>query len=278
MLLAVLLSLLIGITLGLLGVGGSILTVPILVYALHVAPKEAIATSLLVVGVTSFVAMIQHARRGSVSWRVGLVFGVAGMAGAYLGGWMARFIPSPLLLMLFALIMFATAWAMLRNGHKAERPRNPGDCLDCIPLGEVVLHGLVVGAVTGLVGAGGGFLVVPALTLLGGLPMHLAIGTSLLVIAMKSAAGFVGYLTHVSVDYRLASVVAGSAVAGSFLGSWLAHRIHARHLRKGFAWFVILMACYILYRERHTIGPALVDLWNHLEAAWMELRQWMAVR
>lgn len=264
MILAIVLSLLIGVTLGLLGGGGSILTVPILVYALHVEAKAAIATSLLVVGVTSLTAMIQHARRDAVSWRVGSVFGASGMAGAYLGGWVARFIPSPLLLLLFALIMFATAWAMLRNGQKAEEPRNPGDCLDCIPFGEVIVHGLVVGAVTGLVGAGGGFLVVPALTLLGGLPMHLAIGTSLLVISMKSAAGFLGYLSHVNVDYRLAGVVTGSAVAGSFLGSWLAHRLQARHLRKGFAWFVIAMAFYILFRERQRILPALSDFTAHL--------------
>ncbi len=265
MILAILLSLLIGLTLGLLGGGGSILTVPILVYALDVPAKEAIATSLLVVGVTSAVAMIQHARRGSVSWRVGFIFGGAGMVGAFLGGWAARFIPSPLLLAAFALIMFATAWAMLRNGQKVEKPRNPGDCLDCIPLGEVIVHGLVVGAVTGLVGAGGGFLVVPALTLLGGLPMHLAIGTSLLVIALKSAAGFVGYLSHVSVDYTLAGVVTGSAVAGSFLGSWLAHRLHPRHLRKGFAWFVIAMAFYILFRQRDDMVPAMMDFLSHMK-------------
>jgi len=265
MILAILLSLLIGITLGLLGGGGSILTVPILVYALDVPAKEAIATSLLVVGVTSGVAMIQHARRGSVSWRVGSIFGAAGMAGAFLGGWLARYIPSGLLLVGFALIMFSTAWAMLRNGHKVEKPRNPGDCLDCIPLGEVILHGLVVGAVTGLVGAGGGFLVVPALTLLGGLPMHLAIGTSLMVIAMKSAAGFLGYLSHISVDYTLAGVVTGSAVVGSFLGSAVAHRLHPRHLRKGFAWFVIAMAFYILFRQRADIVPSLIDLAEHLK-------------
>ncbi len=265
MILAILLSLLIGITLGLLGGGGSILTVPILVYALGVEAKEAIATSLLVVGVTSAVAMIHHARRGSVSWRVGLLFGAAGMVGAFLGGWVARYIPSVLLLVGFALIMFSTAWAMLRNGHKVEKPRNPGDCLDCIPFVEVVVHGLVVGAVTGLVGAGGGFLVVPALTLLGGLPMHLAIGTSLLVISMKSMAGFLGYLSHVSVDYTLAGVVTGSAVVGSFLGSWLAHRLHPRHLRKGFAWFVIAMAFYILFRQRADILPALIDMAGHLK-------------
>ncbi|GAB4358462.1 MAG: sulfite exporter TauE/SafE family protein [Methylohalobius crimeensis] len=265
MILAVLLSLLIGLTLGLLGGGGSILTVPILVYALHVPAKEAIATSLLVVGITSLVAMVQHAWKGSVSWRVGVIFGAAGMVGAFLGGWVARYIPSVLLLVGFALIMFATAWAMLRNGQKSRQPkREEGECLDCMAWGEIILHGLVVGAVTGLVGAGGGFLVVPALTLLGGLPMHLAIGTSLLVIFLKSMAGFVGYLSHVSVDYTLAGVVTGSAVVGSFLGSWLAHRIAAKHLRKTFAWFVIGMAIYILFQQREDFLPALTDVIDHL--------------
>ncbi|WP_022948834.1 sulfite exporter TauE/SafE family protein [Methylohalobius crimeensis] len=265
MILAVLLSLLIGLTLGLLGGGGSILTVPILVYALHVPAKEAIATSLLVVGITSLVAMVQHAWKGSVSWRVGVIFGAAGMVGAFLGGWVARYIPSVLLLVGFALIMFATAWAMLRNGQNSRKPkREEGECLDCMAWGEIILHGLVVGAVTGLVGAGGGFLVVPALTLLGGLPMHLAIGTSLLVIFLKSMAGFIGYLSHVSVDYTLAGVVTGSAVVGSFLGSWLAHRIAAKHLRKTFAWFVIGMAIYILFQQWEDFLPALTDLIDHL--------------
>lgn len=262
---AILLSLLIGITLGLLGGGGSILTVPILVYALNMEVKEAIATSLLVVGATSAVAMIQHARRGAVSWRVGPIFGASGMAGAFLGGWVARYIPSVLLLAGFALVMLATALAMLRNGQRLERPRREGECLDCLPLGKIVFDGLIVGAVTGLVGAGGGFLVVPALTLLGGLPMHLAIGTSLLVIALKSLAGFLGYLSHVSVDYPLAGVVTASAVTGSFLGSFLAHRLHARQLRKGFAWFVIAMAIYILVQQRGELLPALTDLLNHIE-------------
>ena len=128
-----------------------------------------------------------------------------------------------------------------------------------------MLDGFVVGAVTGLVGAGGGFLVVPALTLLGGLPIHLAIGTSLLVIALKSLAGFLGYLSHVSVDYFLAGVVTASAVVGSFFGSFWAHRLHARHLRKGFAWFVIAMAVYILARQRAQVLPALIDLLRHIE-------------
>ncbi|MCX8049803.1 MAG: sulfite exporter TauE/SafE family protein [Methylohalobius sp.] len=265
MILAILLSLLIGVALGLLGGGGSILTVPILVYALKMGVKEAIATSLLVVGTTSFVAMIQHARRSAVSWRVGPIFGVPGMAGAFLGGWGARYIPSALLLVGFALIMFATAWAMLGNGQQVEQPKQEGECLDCLPLGKIVLEGLIVGAVTGLVGAGGGFLVVPALTLLGGLPMHLAIGTSLLVIALKSLAGFLGYISHVSVDYPLAAVVTASAVAGSFLGSFWAHRLQARQLRKGFAWFVIAMALYILFQQREELLPALIDLLGHIK-------------
>jgi uncharacterized protein len=241
--LALLLSLLIGLSLGLLGGGGSILTVPILVYALGVEAKEAIATSLLVVGVTSVAAVIPHARAGAVRWRTGLIFGAAGMAGAYGAGRVAHFIPAAVLLLAFALMMLVTAVAMLRG---RRGPEVEGGETSELPVLKVLGEGLVVGAVTGLVGAGGGFLVVPALVLLGGLPMHAAVGTSLLVIALKSAAGFVGYLGHVEIDWSLAGVVSASAVVGSLLGSRLAGRIPQDVLRRGFAWFVLVMGAVMV--------------------------------
>ena len=175
------LAVLVGLALGLLGGGGSILTVPLLAYVGGMDAKQAIATSLLVVGTTSAVAAISHARAGRVQWRTGLIFGVAGMVGAFGGGLLARFIPGSVLLIGFAVMMIGTAIAMLRG----RKDVGPADAHHRIPVPKVVAEGLVVGLVTGLVGAGGGFLVVPALALMGGLPMPIAVGTSLVVIAMK---------------------------------------------------------------------------------------------
>lgn len=246
--LAIPLSLLIGLSLGLLGGGGSILTVPILVYALGVGAKEAIATSLLVVGITSAAAVLQHARAGAVKWRTGLLFGAAGMAGAYAAGRVAHFIPAQVLLVLFAVMMLVTAAAMLR-GRRGKAPTAGTTATAPRRAIKVIGEGAVIGAVTGLVGAGGGFLVVPALVLLGGLPMRAAIGTSLLVIAMKSFAGFTGYLGHVEIDWALALIVSASAVAGSVAGSHLAGRVPQEMLRRGFAWFVIAMGAAMLVQR-----------------------------
>lgn len=244
MTLVLLLSLLIGISLGLLGGGGSILTVPILVYAAGLEAKSAIATSLLVVGVTSAVALVPHARAGRVRWRTGLVFGASAMAGAYAGGALGRFVPGAVLLLLFAAMMLATAVAMWR-GRSERDARNA----DPHAAHWILLEGLAVGVVTGLVGAGGGFLVVPALVLLGGLPMPAAVGTSLLVIALKSMAGFLGYAAHVSVDLPLAAAVSAAAVAGSFAGARLSGVVPPARLRRGFAVFVVVMAVFVIARE-----------------------------
>src|SRR5699024_11191714 len=168
----VLLATLVGLSLGLLGGGGSILTVPLLTYVAGMDAKEAIAASLFVVGTTSVVSTIAHARRGNVQWRTGLIFGVASMVGAFLGGLLGGFIPSTILMVAFALMMLATATAMLR-GRKKKADTGEKKAL---PLGKILAEGLAVGLVTGLVGAGGGFLVVPALALLGGLPMPIAVG------------------------------------------------------------------------------------------------------
>ncbi len=242
--LALVLSVLIGIALGLLGGGGSILTTPILIYALGIETKAAIATSLLVVGVTSVAAVIQHARAGNVEWRTGLVFGGAGMVGAYVGGFVAGWIPANVLLVLFGLMMLATAVAMFRGRKDPGPTTGHGQAL-----WKIVAEGLVVGVVTGLVGAGGGFLVVPALALLGGLPMKKAVGTSLLVIALKSFAGYAGHASHVTIDLELAALVSGAAVVGSFAGSRLAGIVPPDALRRGFAGFVLVMAGFVLYQQ-----------------------------
>jgi uncharacterized membrane protein YfcA len=245
--LTIALAVLVGVSLGLLGGGGSILTVPLLAYVAGMDAKQAIATSLLVVGMTSAVGAITHARAGRVQWRTGLVFGAAGMAGAYAGGLLARFIPGSLLLIGFALIMIATAVAMLR-GRKTV---NGGEVSASLPMFKIVLEGLVVGLVTGLVGAGGGFLVVPALALLGGLPMPIAVGTSLVVIAMKSFAGFAGYLSSVHIDWRLAGAVTAAALVGGLIGARLTAVVNPDSLRKAFGWFVLAMSSVILAQEVH---------------------------
>lgn len=243
--LTLLLSVLIGLSLGLLGGGGSILTVPILTYVAGMSPKEAIAASLFVVGATSAVSAVTHARKKRVKWRTGLVFGAAGMAGAFGGGLIGGRIPGTILMIAFALMMVATSLAMIRG--RKDRASKDHDVE--LPVVKVILEGLVVGLVTGLVGAGGGFLVVPALALLGGLSMPVAVGTSLVVIAMKSFAGLGGYLTTVSLDWALVGGVTAAAILGSFIGARLAGRIPEALLRKGFGFFVLAMGVFVLVQE-----------------------------
>lgn len=239
------LALLIGVALGLLGGGGSILAVPVLVYVAGQDAKTAIAMSLLVVGVTSAAGAVSHARAGRVRWRTAAIFGVAGMAGAYGGGRLAEFIPGTWLLIAFSLMMAVTAIAMLR-GRNDPGPSHAGDP---VRVGRIVADGLAVGLVTGLVGAGGGFLIVPALVLLGGVPMATAVGTSLVVIAMKSGAGLLGYLASTPFDWSLGLAVTGAAVVGSVVASRFADRVPAARLRRTFGWFVAVMAVLVLIQE-----------------------------
>lgn len=241
------LAVFVGIALGLLGGGGSILTVPLLAYVAGMDAKQAIATSLLVVGVTSAIGAVSHARAGRVQWRTGLIFGAAGMAGAYAGGLLARFIPGTVLLIGFALMMIATAVAMLRGRKNVQQARGS----QRLPVPKILAEGLAVGLVTGLVGAGGGFLVVPALALLGGLPMPVAVGTSLIVIAMKSFAGLGGYLSSVQIDWSMALAVTAAAVVGALIGARLTAMVNPDALRKAFGWFVLAMSSVILAQEIH---------------------------
>jgi uncharacterized membrane protein YfcA len=248
---ALILSVLIGASLGLFGGGGSILTVPMLVYVVDIEPKPAIAMSLLIVGLTSVAALVPHARSRNVRWRTGLVFGLAGMVGAYGGGRVSTFVPGAVLLLLFAGMMLATSVAMWRGRDASEGvqfgPRQSRS------VEKIVLDGLIIGAFTGLVGAGGGFLVVPALALLGGLPMAEAIGTSLLVIAMKSFAGYTGYAAHVQIDRGLALAVSGAAALGAFAGARLTAVLDPDRLRRAFAAVVFVMALIVLQREAGSV-------------------------
>lgn len=247
LILALALSILIGVALGLLGGGGSIMTLPILTYAIGMETRSAIAASLFVVGVTSATGAIAHARAGRIRWRTGLLFGGAGMVGAFVGGRGAVYVPAGVLMFVFAAMMIATAIAMLR-GRRVTPGEAPAIRTE-LPVGKVLIEGGVVGLVTGMVGAGGGFLVVPALVLLGGLPMEIAVGTSLVVIAMKSFAGLAGHLGHVQVDWPITLAVTAAAVVGSFLGGRLVGRIPGEVLRRGFAVFVLVMAAFVLGKQ-----------------------------
>jgi uncharacterized membrane protein YfcA len=238
-----LLSTLVGVSLGFFGGGGSILTVPLLVYVFGLAPKAAIASSLPVVALASASGALRYWRAGQLRPRVGLVFGAAGMSGAYLGGRGAAFVDGGILLLIFAVLMLLTSLAMWR-GRRAATPEAGGPAL-----GKLALQGLVVGSFTGLVGAGGGFLIVPALVLWAGLPMPAAVGTSLFVIVLNCLAGVAGYLSHVAIDPGLVAAVGSCAVGGSFAGSGLAGAIDPGRLRRAFAGFVLVMALTILLRE-----------------------------
>lgn len=242
--LVLLLAVLVGVALGLLGGGGSILMVPLLVYAAGVDAREAIAMSLVVVGTTAAASALGHARAGRVRWRTAAVFGVGGIVGAYAGGRVGALLPGTVLLVAFALMMLTTAAAMLRDRRTPDETEGGrhGPWL-------IVLEGVGVGFVTGLVGAGGGFLVVPALVLLGGLSMPAAVGTSLAVIALKSGAALVGYLSAVSLDWGLTAVVTGAAVAGAMVGARLVDRVPAPRLRRVFGWAVLVAGVGMLLAE-----------------------------
>ncbi|HSH44682.1 MAG TPA: sulfite exporter TauE/SafE family protein [Longimicrobiales bacterium] len=269
------LAVLIGLSLGLLGGGGSILTVPVFVYVLGMGAKEAIAMSLAVVGATSLFGAAGHWRAGNVNLRVAVVFGVVAMAGTYLGARLAVFFSGSAQLALFAAVMLLAAFFMFRPArvpaagegsagggqdpgspgeHTGGHPRGAPSTTD-LPLPLIALEGIAVGVLTGLVGVGGGFLIVPALVLLGKVPMKEAVGTSLLVIAMKSAAGFVGYLGQVEVDWAFMGLFTVLAILGIFLGTWLIRFVPQHTLKRAFAVFLVVMGGFILYQNRGVLLP-----------------------
>lgn len=245
--LAVPLALLIGISLGLLGGGGSILAVPLLVYVAGLPTQQAVATSLFVVGVTSLVGLVPHVRAGRVRWRTGLQFGISGMSGSYLGGRLGSQLPGTVLLTSFALMMLAASIAMIR-GRQDTGSQDTGGGTGLRPVPMVAL-GVLVGSVTGLVGAGGGFLIVPALVIVGGLPMTTAVGTSLLVISLQSAAGLAGHLAGTDLPWGLALAVTTTAVAGSLLGARWCGRVDQATLRRSFGLMVLAMGAVVLAEQ-----------------------------
>ena len=253
-------SLLIGLSLGLIGGGGSILTVPVLVYLFSVDPLQATAYSLFIVGATSAIGAYPKYKQGQVNLKTALIFGDPSILTVYatrkwilpaipteLGQW-GNFIltKSVLLMLLFALLMVAASFSMIRTqkslGTVEAKPQSFN-----YPL--ILVEGAVVGLLTGLVGAGGGFLIIPALVILTGLPMKQAIGTSLLIIAAKSLIGFTGDLTEQKIDWVLLGFVTAMAVGGIIVGNQLSKKIDGNNLKKGFGWFVLVMGIYILVKE-----------------------------
>lgn len=248
-------GLLTGLLLGVFGSGGSIATTPALLYLLDVEPKSAIAMSLGIVAVTATVTALQHWRRGNVNLKVTAVFGAFGIIGTYSGALLGVITPVAIQLTLFALVMYAAAWKMLKPQpqHKSVGAAAVADCpdgnCDDFQYGHIAIHGIIVGILTGVVGVGGGFLIVPALVLLSGLSMKQAVGTSLSIVAIKSFAGFAGYAGAVDINYAMMGSFTAIAIAGSFAGSLLSHRLPAELLKRGFGTFLVLVASYILIKS-----------------------------
>jgi hypothetical protein len=257
------LGVVIGVSLGLLGGGGSILTVPIFVYLLGFGAKEAIAMSLAVVGATSLLGAVGHWRAGNVNVRVAAIFGAVAMAGTYLGARLAVFFSGAAQLGLFAVVMLAAAYFMFRPTAVASGV-TAAESARRMPVGLIAAEGLAVGVLTGLVGVGGGFLIVPALVLLGKVPMKQAVGTSLLVIAMKSAAGFVGYLGQVAVDWTFIAAFTAVASVGIVFGTYMVRFVPQHALKRAFAVFLVIMGGFILYQNR---GAVLARASEHGQAA-----------
>ncbi len=253
-------AILIGISLGLIGGGGSILTVPVLVYILGVNPVLATAYSLFVVGSTSLVGAATYMRKGLVNYKTALVFAVPSFIAVFLTRkFLVPALPDPLftvgeaiitknigIMVFFALIMLAASYSMITTKK----------CVDCDEDDPVVfnfpmiaLEGSVVGVITGIVGAGGGFLIIPALVLLAKLPMKMAVGTSLLIIAAKSLIGFLGDLSTQTIDWQLLLIFTALSIVGIFIGSALSKKINEEILKTGFGWFVLAMGIYIITKE-----------------------------
>ena len=260
-LLALPFAVVIGILLGLLGGGGSIMTVPVLVYVARIDPKVAIAMSLAVIGITSVVGVLGHWRAGNVSIKVALEFGVTAMVGAFAGARLSVFLSGGLQLALLAVVMLLAAASMLR-GTPARVAAASADA-DASPHGPSVAPltavGFGVGVITGLVGIGGGFLVVPALVLFGHVPMRRAVGTSLVVISMNCASCFVGHLDHASIPWRFAGLFTAVAVAGILLGTHLARFASQAVLKRGFAVFLLVAGAAILFENRSALSIAHAD-------------------
>lgn len=248
------LALLIGLLLGALGGGGAIVTVPLLVYVFGVAVKSAVPMSLIVVGLTSVVGVYRHSRAGSLDIRTAVAFGPTSMLGAVLGTEAAFTVSARVQLTVFAVLVLVAGALMLRGRGGDGGPGEPSARKASAVL--VGLIGTMVGFLTGFIGVGGGFMYVPALALLAGLPMRTAVGTSLALIALSCAAGVARYIGRVDLDWSLAATITGLAFVGVVLGTVVAHRVPQRVLRRAFAIFLLVLGAFVLVRgEAGSRGP-----------------------
>ena len=253
-------SLLIGISLGLIGGGGSILTVPVMVYLFGLQPLLATSYSLFIVGSTSLVGAYTNFRKGLVNTKAALLFGASSIVTVFLTRkYIVPIIPENIMtignitvtgelltMVLFAVLMLLASISMIRKRKESVEEK---ECKDCIRFGKLVFYGIAIGLVTGFLGAGGGFLLIPALVLLLNLPMKKAVGTSLMIIALNSLIGFTGDLGHFSIDWAFLLKITAIAVAGIFIGDVISKKIPGDKLKKGFGWFVLVMGIYILVKE-----------------------------
>jgi uncharacterized protein len=261
-------SALIGVSLGLIGGGGSILTVPVLVYLFGVDPVRATAYSLFIVGATSLVGTFPKYREGMVNLKTAIIFGIPAILAVYATrAFLVPVIPNPVfsigsmvvskamfMMGIFAILMVFASYSMIRGKKDSAEEKEP-DGPQKFNYPMILMEGAVVGLLTGLVGAGGGFLIIPALVLFSKLTMKQAVGTSLLIIAAKSLIGFTGDLSHYEMDWTLLGTVTALAIVGIFIGNRLSHNVDGEKLKKAFGWFVLVMGIYILVKEL-VLNPA----------------------
>jgi uncharacterized protein len=247
-LLGIALGFVVGIVLGLLGGGGSILAVPIFLYVFRVDPKPAIAMSLAVVGMSAFVGFLGHWRQGSVNLRVGLPFGAFAMGAAFLTAKVSDRVPEAVQLTLFALFAFSAAIVMLTDSLRAvPEGATPGGLPHFTPV--LALQAIAVGALTALIGAGGGFVIVPALVYLAGVPVKQAVGSSLLIITLNALSGFAGYIGEVPIDWRLVGLFTGVAAVGALIGTRLNRHVSQVHIKRAFALLILILGGYLVLRQ-----------------------------
>ncbi|MFN7013337.1 MAG: sulfite exporter TauE/SafE family protein [Bacteroidia bacterium] len=254
---------LIGVSLGLIGGGGSILTVPVLVYLLGVDPVLSTAYSLFIVGSTSLVGAIQYMQKKLVNYKAAIVFAIPSFTTVFLTRkFLVPAIPDPIfnigsfeisknigIMIFFALIMLAASYSMINDKKKSTDEKEDENAPLKFNFPMIALEGGVVGVLTGIVGAGGGFLIIPALVILAKLPMKMAVGSSLLIIAAKSLIGFLGDLGTQEIEWDFLMLFTSLSILGIFVGTWLSKFIPGNKLKKGFGWFVVIMAIYIIVNE-----------------------------
>ena len=254
-------ALIVGLVLGLIGGGGSILTVPILVYFIGLNPVVATAYSLFVVGVTSVIGAYKNFKKGLVDVKTAIIFAIPAFIAVYITRrFLVPTIPDSVftlagfevtknifIMLFFAIIMLLASFSMIKAKKNTQIDNTTTKIKYNYPL--IAIEGILVGALTGLVGAGGGFLIIPALVLLVKLPMKKAVGTSLLIIAAKSLIGFLGDLSNLNIDWPFLLIFTSISIVGIIIGMSLSKFISGKKLKKGFGYFTLLMAVYIIYKE-----------------------------